>query len=43
MLNYKPNISIKEFEPCTRPDPEVQIAMSDPGYILRHKNAVANY
>ena len=43
MLNYKPNNSIKEFEPAQRPDPEIMIKMLDPGYIANHKRAIANF
>ena len=32
-----------EFEPCTKRDQEVERAMKDPGYLLRHSMAVKNF
>jgi hypothetical protein len=42
MLNYS-NKPSNEFEPCTRIDKDVLIAVQSPDYIARHKQALKNF
>jgi len=46
VANYSPKNGVdqdyKEFEPCMKPDPEVDRLMKDSGYQNRHAQALVN-